>query len=375
MFGIDSFLRAIPEAAKSPYSLIAYAVSAVLFIVSATKLTQVKKKNTKLILAKIDSVNPSERKQVIDGILGTTLPAKLTGEQYLRGQRMRYVFLAFMGALVMVGTIAVIALINSSTSERQVQNHQPMKPPTPQNAKIRVQLWPRPEIKRRFLKDNDARLYLKTDSRQLDLTTFVPQQDFLDATTDIDSELIGKAVDLTIGPREKYSIGESRRRYLTPVVRLEVYPLGKKPVPTIAAIIQTPTGEKVFRTTDLPIIPETTAVDLNISGAGVGSFSNAIGFGCSHILNIRGNNLTVDTKLEVVDAMGNLVEGGWAGNEPGLANSKPTEVSQDGLSMKAYFAVPFEPTGQKWFLRLKNPYTNMAIANVPIRETESCPIP
>ena len=383
MGGLDSFLRAIPDAAKSPYSLIAYAVAALLFIVSATKLTQVKKKTAELVLATINLVNPNERKQVIDGVLGTILPSELTGEQYLRSQKMRYAFLAFMGLLIVIGTIIVIALMNSSKAGSQSAGNQSAGNQsagsevkrTPEGAKIRVQLWPRPEIKENFLKNNDARLYLKTGNEEVDLVKFVPNADFLDATTEISPDLIGKVVDVTIGPREKYRIAQVRRRYLTPLVRLEVYPLGSVPVPPIIASIQTPAGEKVFRTTDLPILSGDAMVAVILSATGGGSFSNGVDAGCPHVLYVRGTNLSVNTRLDVVDSTGKQVEGGWAGNEPGLANSKPAEVNQDGMSLKAYFEVPSRVPRQQLFLRVWDGSAKTTITNIPIHKTGNCPTP
>lgn len=306
MVGVDSFLRAIPEAAKSPYSLIAYVVAALLFIVSATKLTQVKKKTTQLILAKIESVNPNQRKHVIDGILGTILPDQLTGDQYLHGQKMRYVFLAFIALLAVIGPIIVIALVISSKAGVKPTGTTTTENPAATSAKVRIQLWPRPEIKKRFLQDNDARLYLKAEDKQIDLKPFVPQEDFLDETADIDPGLIGKAVDLTIGPREKYSIHQNRK-YLTQLMRVEVYPLGKGPVPEITSQ-RTPSGEKIFRTTDLPPVNFGAAeVSVVLDGKHWDSspvMSHAgkiVSAGCPQIIYVRGSHLSVHTRLDVVD--------------------------------------------------------------------------
>jgi hypothetical protein len=367
MGDVDSFLKAIPEAAKNPYSLIAYTVSALLFVVSATKLSQVKKKTAQLILAKLDSVNPNERKQVVDGILGTVLPAKLTGQQYLHGQKMKYVFLAFIAVLAVIAPISVIALLESS----KAASNSPVIDKTGENhsseATVRIQLWPRPEIKQRFIKDNDVRLYIVAEDKQFDLKPFVPREDFLDEITNVGRELIGKQVELTISPRDKYRIGQSRR-YLTPLMRVEVYPLGKNPIPEITSI-QKPSGEKVFLTTGLP---STEAYELKVFLAKSEKNSPlSVSAGCPQILSLQGREFTVNTKLDVVDYKGNQVEGAWAGNEPGTENNKPTEVSVDGRFMKAYFGVPSDASGKKLFMRIYN-FSGRPAAEIPLAINADC---
>jgi hypothetical protein len=338
MVGIESFLRAIPVAAKSPYALFAYIISAFLFVLGLYQRNQLR-----LVLRNLEKIPGPQRKSVIETTLNTKLPATISGEQYLRRERMKYILSAFLGALVLVVgivRITVIMLVNGQGSLGDEKH-----PST--RAKIRVQLWPRPEIKEKLLKDHDARLYLKTDNAQLDLTGFVPTEDFLDETTEVDQDLIGQAVDLTVAPRDKYSI-EQNRRYLTRLVRVEIYPQGQKLFPPITSL-QTPSG-KVFRTTDLPI---SSAVSI-VNASADFSDPTKIAANKPYLLNVRGRDFTPDTKLEIVDQDGNPVKGAWAGNELGASNGKPVEVGADGMSMKMYFSVPSSVAGQKLAWRLEN---------------------
>lgn len=220
MGDLEAFLRAIPGAATSPYALIAYITSALLFIASLTFRGHVKE-----VLKIINKVPKDQRKSVIETTLNTKLPADFSGEQFLRRERTRFVFFGFMGCLVLVGGISTIAIVRLAGA----QSPQPSR-----NARIRVQLWPRPEIKEKFLKDHDARLYLKTDVSQVDATKFVPTEDYLDDNEDVDESLIGKVVDVVIAPREKYVISKDRR-FLTRIARVEVTLMAKNLCPRYPA--------------------------------------------------------------------------------------------------------------------------------------------
>ena len=340
MGGIESFLRAIPIAAKSPYAFFAYAISALLFIASVRQRIYIKPS-----LRKIASIPKEDRKSVIETTLNTKLPDKLSGEQFLRRERMKYVFLAFIAVLVLVGSVTTIALVRASNDKSQTKN-----------AKIRVQLWPRPEIRTQFLRDHDAHLYLKGGNTQLDLTSFVPTDDFLDETVDVEDDLIGKPVDLMITPRDKYAIQQDRR-YLTQLVRLEVYPLGKNPIPAVTTLL-TPSGEELFRTTDLPLSSSVTRISHKLSNP---SESSEIVASRPYLLDFQGRELSAMTKVDIVDAKGDPVTGAWAGNELGASNGTPVEVNGDGTSLKVYFAAPSSATGERLFWRIENPHSQIAM--------------
>jgi hypothetical protein len=351
--GIEPFLHAIPIAAKSPFALFAYAISALLFIVSVYHHNQLKS-----VLLKINKIPQEDRKSVIETTLNTKLPERLSGEQFLRRERTKYIFLAFISLLVSLGAVTVIALVGR------------MGTPTVNDratkiAKVRVQLWPRPEIKRRFLKDHDARLYLKSDNKQLDMTGFVPTDDFLDATVDIEDDLIGKPVDLTIAPRDKYVIQQDRR-FLTRLVRLEVYPLGKKAVPAVTSLV-TPSGETVLRTTNLPFSSAIATINMDFI-----AHPDAYEIVASkpYLLDVKGQHLSSSTKVGIVDDKGQPVRGAWAGNELGTSNGRPVEVNADGKSLRVYIEAPPSAAGQKLFWRIENSSNEVAMAPVTVLRPE-----
>jgi hypothetical protein len=211
------------------------------------------------------------------------------------------------------------------------------------------------------LKDHDARLYLKSENTQLDLTGFVPTDDFLDETVDIEDNLIGKPVDLTIAPRDKYIIQQDRR-FLTRLVRLEVYPLGKNPIPTVTRLV-TPSGESVLRTTNLPFSSAITTINMDFL-----AHPDAYEIIASkpYLLDVKGVHLSSDTKVAIVDDKGQPVLGAWAGNELGTSNGTPVEVKTDGTSLKVYFEAPSSAAGQKLFWRIENSSSQIAMAPVTV---------
>ncbi len=286
---IQAFLQAIPAAATSPYAFMAYGLAAILSVLGAFRRRDVKK-----VLKVIEHLPPADRKGAIEVALNTKLPDTISAEQYLRGEKMKYQFFGAMAVLVLIGSLSAIAII-------KIPGPAPHK-----KAALRVQLWPRPEIKDMFLKNHDAHLYVKTDSEQIDLTTFVPTSDFLDETADVDESLMGKAVDLTIAPRDKYAISQDRR-FLTRLVRLEVYAIGKKTVPEITQVLK-PDGEKYLATSHLPITGGAVVLNANFV-QNVTNNTTEIVADRNYILEVQGRNLSPDAKLDIVDDKGEPVSG------------------------------------------------------------------
>jgi len=354
MGSIAPFLKAIPAAATNPYSLVAYAICAVLFIISAVQRTHLK-----TLLTRIEAVPESERRAAIEVALNTKLPSSLSANQYLRIQKQRYIFSGSMALLVLIATVTVVALVLRA---RQSPPTAGSKPDVGRKIMpLRVQLWPRPPIKRKFLAMHDARLYLKVEGSQIDVTDFVPALDFLDATKTVDGELVGKPVELTIAPQEKYAITQDKR-ILGPLVRVEVYPRGNRPVPDITATL--PWGEKVIKTTTLPISPTAKPVEFNAerrSTDAMGVYANT-----SYIADIRGAQLPVNAVFEIVDKDGQPVPGACAGNEPETCNGRPIEVGAYGGFLKVYFQVESTEVGRELFWRIGTKDHNLAQSPITV---------
>lgn len=363
MGGIEDFLQAIPVAAKSPYALIAYSISAILFVASLYQRNQLSG-----VLKKIETVPENERKVLIESILNKRVPDRLSGEQFLRREKTQYLFLGFIAFLVLFGGLVTIAIVVHPDSPKADDKGQ--QESTLRKATIKVQLWPRPEIRKRFLKDHDAHLYLKTGNTQIELTTFVPTDDFLAEDIDVDGDLVGKPADAVITPREKYIIQQDRR-FLTPLVRFEVFSLGKKPVPLLKTAVN-PSGEKVIRTTDLPPAPFfATLLNLDIANS-IAPKPTEVVAGKPYLLTIKGVNFTTDWKVSVVDDKGITVNGAWAGNELGTENGKPAEVSVDGTSYVIYTAVPASAAGQKLFWKVWSPrHEEVALGPLTVQPSPS----
>jgi hypothetical protein len=94
----------------------------------------------------------------------------------------------------------------------------------------------------------------------------------------------------------------------------------------------------------------------------------------SYLLQVRGSNLSPDAKLDIVDEKGEPVSGAWTGNELGAANGRPVEVSMDGKSLKAYFAVPWAAAGRKLYWRIQEPNQNSSELTLDIVNQSLSPL-
>ncbi len=115
---MQGFLKAIPDAAASPYALAAYGVAAVLFLLAGSKLQK-----TKALARYVDRLPKSERRRGLEIAAGTILPDSITPEDWLRLKRMQGVIL-LLGSVVIAGlVVAIIAIVTPSTvGSEEVQN-------------------------------------------------------------------------------------------------------------------------------------------------------------------------------------------------------------------------------------------------------------
>src|SRR5215467_13664113 len=105
MSQILPFLKAIPVAAKSPYALVAYCISGLLFILLIYKRTQINP-----VLRHVKDLPQKDRITAIETALGVKLPTKISADQWLRNQQLQYGLFAFIALLVSIVTVIVIAL-------------------------------------------------------------------------------------------------------------------------------------------------------------------------------------------------------------------------------------------------------------------------
>ncbi len=116
---MGEFLSSIPQAASSPLALIAYAISALLFVSAAWKL-----KKIKTVMKRIALVPEHQRKDIIETVTETKLPEKISAEQWVRLKKMNYLFLIAFG--IIISTTAVLG-ISLATPPHQDGNDENLK--------------------------------------------------------------------------------------------------------------------------------------------------------------------------------------------------------------------------------------------------------
>ncbi|WP_431481667.1 hypothetical protein [Pseudomonas thivervalensis] len=109
---MEEFVRSIPAAASSPYALAAYAIAAVIFLFAGSRL-----RLAKVLLDKIDSIPPEERRRTVEIATGTVLPTRISPEQWIRNNRLRWAFLLAASILIVILVIAIVAIVNPSAKK------------------------------------------------------------------------------------------------------------------------------------------------------------------------------------------------------------------------------------------------------------------
>ena len=97
----DSFIKAIPYAAKSPLALIGYAIAMIGFVVWGYQIHELRQVRKMLRGRKLSG---DALKEIIQVTTNTVLPEKISGEQWLRAQRGRAI-------LTIVAAIGVACLV------------------------------------------------------------------------------------------------------------------------------------------------------------------------------------------------------------------------------------------------------------------------
>lgn len=102
---MDSFLKAIPLAARSEYALAAYAIAAILFLFGVVHLARLRS-----LGVHISHLPKEDRFDALKEIIGSPLPRAISAEQWLRHRKMQLAFLLLAGLLIAVFAIAVMAI-------------------------------------------------------------------------------------------------------------------------------------------------------------------------------------------------------------------------------------------------------------------------
>lgn len=104
---MEEFIRSIPAAASGPYAFAAYAIAALVFIFAGERIRM-----AKLLLSRITSIPENERRRALEIATGTILPMHISPEDWIRHNRMRWLFLLLGAVLIVVLSISIIALLN-----------------------------------------------------------------------------------------------------------------------------------------------------------------------------------------------------------------------------------------------------------------------
>jgi hypothetical protein len=102
---MGEFLKAIPAAAANPLALVAYAISAILFVYGGAKLVQ-----TRAILKQILAVPVEQRKAVIQLAADTVLPDTVSAEHWIKVNRIRASVLVIIAILISLTVLGALAL-------------------------------------------------------------------------------------------------------------------------------------------------------------------------------------------------------------------------------------------------------------------------
>lgn len=106
---MEEFLQSIPAAAQNPYAVVAYAIAALVFLFGGAQLRM-----AQLLLTKITSIPEKDRRRALEIATGTVLPTHISPEQWIRHNRMRWMFLLLASLLIVLLAITAIALLKPS---------------------------------------------------------------------------------------------------------------------------------------------------------------------------------------------------------------------------------------------------------------------
>ncbi len=129
---MEELFNAIPAAASSPYALAAYAIAAVIFLLAGARL-----RVAKMLLEKIETIPPEERKRTVEIATGTILPTEISAEQWIRNNRTKWAFLLSVSVLVVILVIVVVALASPDDEEIKKLNSTVQDG----NKQVMIDLW------------------------------------------------------------------------------------------------------------------------------------------------------------------------------------------------------------------------------------------
>ena len=109
---MDMFLAQLATVASSPYALVAYLVLVAVWAYVAIKATRIK-----TIAQSLALVPESERRTLLEKDYGFHLKEGMSAKDFLRAQRVTYVFYGFMAILAVVALIATLTILRGQAAQ------------------------------------------------------------------------------------------------------------------------------------------------------------------------------------------------------------------------------------------------------------------
>jgi hypothetical protein len=122
---MDAFLKAIPNAATSPYALVAYAIAALLMAYGGFRLTQLR-----TILNGLKTrpdITPEQMREIIEIATNSKVPTTITAEEWLKNNRLQAKLFIAAALIIAAVVIACVAIVKGNSD---VTIHLPPLNPT-----------------------------------------------------------------------------------------------------------------------------------------------------------------------------------------------------------------------------------------------------
>jgi hypothetical protein len=109
-------LEAIPNAAQSPLAFGAYIVTILAWLIIAYRGSRLG-----ILLKRIADIPARDRRSVVEAEFGRPLPANISADDFLRIERQRYFFAAFLVLVAIVALVLILATYVAATELRSIR--------------------------------------------------------------------------------------------------------------------------------------------------------------------------------------------------------------------------------------------------------------
>ena len=113
---LQQALRNLPQAAKTPYALLAYLIVIIAWVVIALQVSPLQS-----ALDQIQNVPEQQRAEHVEKLLQKTLPKEISADQWLKSRRDSYLFYGYLALLAVVVFVFVIAVGQKKTAATETR--------------------------------------------------------------------------------------------------------------------------------------------------------------------------------------------------------------------------------------------------------------